>query len=73
VVIELQHTLFYISLGEKLYLAPLGPNVYNVLDIATGITFLYPGSTTRTLILDQGLVLGQLNSVSHQYLIRYFE
>jgi hypothetical protein len=38
VMTDLQHTLFYITFGEKLYLAPIGPNLQNVLDIATGNT-----------------------------------
>ena len=42
---ELQHTLFYITFHEKLYLAPIGPNIHNVLDFATGktlpLTFRY--------------------------------
>jgi hypothetical protein len=33
---ELQHTLFCVTFGQKLYLAPIGPNIHNVLDIATG-------------------------------------
>ncbi|KAE9363223.1 S-adenosyl-L-methionine-dependent methyltransferase [Stipitochalara longipes BDJ] len=34
--LDLQHTLFYITFGEKYYFAPLGPNIHNALDIATG-------------------------------------
>jgi ubiquinone/menaquinone biosynthesis C-methylase UbiE len=34
--IDLQHQLFLLTLHEKLHLAPLGENVHNVLDIATG-------------------------------------
>ncbi|KUJ18903.1 S-adenosyl-L-methionine-dependent methyltransferase, partial [Mollisia scopiformis] len=38
-LLDLQHTLFYLTLHEKLYLAPIGVephNVRQVLDIATG-------------------------------------
>jgi hypothetical protein len=39
-IIDLQHTLFNITLGDKLYLAPIGPNPQHVLDIATGNTLI---------------------------------
>jgi hypothetical protein len=61
---ELQHTLFYITFHEKLYLAPIGPNIHNVLDFATGKTLPHHISLNPVLILGQELELGQLNSVS---------
>jgi hypothetical protein len=33
---DLQHILFYVTLHEKLYLAPISPDIRNVLDIGTG-------------------------------------
>jgi hypothetical protein len=35
-ITDLQHTLFYVTFSNKLYLAPIGSNIYNVLDIGTG-------------------------------------
>jgi hypothetical protein len=35
-IIEIQHALFGITLRGKLYLAPIGENPPNVLDIGTG-------------------------------------
>jgi hypothetical protein len=36
IVTDLQHTLFKITLDEKLHLAPIKPNPQNVLDVGTG-------------------------------------
>jgi hypothetical protein len=33
---DLQHALFGVTLEGRLHLAPISPNCYNVLDIATG-------------------------------------
>jgi hypothetical protein len=35
-VTDIQHQLFVLTLHGKLHLAPLGPGIHNVLDIATG-------------------------------------
>lgn len=35
-VTELQHTLWAVTFGEKLFFAPIGDNLRNVLDIGTG-------------------------------------
>jgi hypothetical protein len=35
-IIDIQHALFKVSMGGKLHLAPIAPNLKNVLDFATG-------------------------------------
>lgn len=69
-ITDLQQTLFYITLDSKLYLAPIGPNIHNVLDIATGNALPHQLSINPMLTLERGLEFGQLNSVSHLSLSR---
>jgi hypothetical protein len=38
---DFQHRLFNITLEGKLYLAPVGLNIHNILDIGTGILLLH--------------------------------
>lgn len=60
--------LFYITLGEKFYLAPIGPNMYNILDFATGNKYFKRSSNLMLsmLILSKGQEFGQLKLVIQQ-------